>query len=79
MNEHKTYMVCPEHLPILFHSHIFNLKKCFCKKNTKDSEPRTKSYPFLLADFRNFSTFSYTINVIEEAGTFFRRFGVIPL
>lgn len=39
----------------------------------------TKCQLVFRAFFRKFRTFSYTINVIEEAGTFFKRFGVMPL
>lgn len=39
----------------------------------------TKCQLVFRAAFRKFRTFSYTINVIEEAGTFFKRFGVMPL
>jgi len=37
------------------------------------------SQSFLIVGLSNFRTFSYTINVIEEAGAFFNRFAVIPL
>jgi hypothetical protein len=47
-------------------------------KNLMEIENKKKFQSFL-AIFSNFKTFSYTINVIEAAGTFFRRFGVMPL
>lgn len=46
--------------------------------NLKDTS-KQNFHSFLLVIFSNFRTFSYTINVIDAAGTFFRRFGVMPL
>lgn len=40
---------------------------------------KIKIYSFVLPSLNNFITFSYTMNVIEEAGTFFSMLGVIPL
>lgn len=48
-------------------------------ENLKEMRANKIFHSFFLVIFSNFRTFSYTINVIDAAGTFFRRFGVMPL